>query len=37
MSTFLWKPGAFAPFVSFPYMPLDTVYGGLLSESLNHV
>jgi len=37
MPTFLWMAGAVAPFASPFYTPLGTVYGGLLSESLNHV
>jgi len=37
MTTLLWIPGAVAQFTSPLYAPLGTVYGGLLSESLNHV
>jgi len=37
MPTFLWMHGVVAPFASPVYTPLGTVYGGLLSESLNHV
>jgi len=33
----VWIPGAVAQFASPLYTPLGTVYGGLLSESLNHV
>jgi len=36
MPTFLWMPGAVAPFASPLYTPLVTVFGGLLSDSLNH-
>jgi len=37
MPTLRWIPGAVAKFASPLYTPLGTVYGGLLSESLNHV
>jgi len=37
MPTFFWMPGAVAPFASPLYTPQGTVYGGILSESLNHV
>ena len=37
MLTFLWMLSAVAPFASPLYTLLGTVYGGLLSESLNHV
>jgi len=37
MPTLLWIPGAVAQFAFPLYTPLGAVYGGLLSESLNHV
>jgi len=37
MPTLLWVPGSVAQFAFTLYTPLGTVYGGLLSESLNHV
>jgi len=37
MPTFVWMPGTVVPFASPLYTPLGTIYGGLLSESLNYV
>jgi len=36
MTTLLWIRGAVTQFASPLYTPLETVCGGLLSESLNH-